>query len=785
MTLPLRAPTPEDLIPSADPFTHLRILHQDSRHRPMARGNGMTAKRKPHPQKEATTGAGRPYQDAFCSVFDQADFSDDLPQQFTAVSTSRQINSVAPRMEMKDQSWGFEFDVEAMAQSGPRQGYTSDEQQDLDSKSTKEDNWFTDNEPGRLQDDVDNAPTGWDEGEVQPEWSRPSQWYSTVEETVDQDMRDQAGRLGYQGRADDVWEVGKSLQWTAEEDNAVAATEDELVLDELTRYWASPNVIDVIRPKRPQEAFAEKPSIRNESDSWGTPQPVMAYNGEGYTSDVLIEQSNRKFWTMRNGEWFLLNESIDTTITHQQQERVVSWTSADSEGKPGPADYDSWDDTDSYYDPSDDSRDDPYGSGSDPNPHHSLSQDPFDFDYTGFVGEDEWRKPITARKSSSASPKRDPLWSIDSADSSQSPQESPSPTLEPTMPEIMPDFSTAKPCDNVVLWDRSESVAPTHVEAAQPSSDSALIDLLADPEDDGQDSSEQHNGVTLEPSLLDLTFTAEGEASPWDPFAESPPSAKAAAITLVDTGSLLIDADVDHVPSSSAETPSIASHISAASSKVDDLIAIDSTSPVFTPHAPVTPVKIPNLLEENVEEISSALSGVGMPLSPTPTLPSTPTLSATPPQATVSSTSFDALSELSSPHEWLNQMARRNLQQFEESRADNRQQWDALMAKQEEDSRKIHDFIQKAADPPSVTATSRAKNVKTKDPISIAVVVETKDFGKQEMRQDDLKESVEKFCAQYNMHSYEMALWVTVASALKQKKKKLWAERKQAEGALA
>ncbi|CAO3571837.1 unnamed protein product [Mortierella alpina] len=687
-----------------------------------------------------------------------------------------------------------------MAQSGPRQGYTSDEQHDFNSKSTKEDNWFTDNEPGRLQDDVDNAPTGWDEGEVQPEWSRPHQWYSTVEETIDLDMRDQEGHPGYHGRTDDVWEVGKSLQWTAEEDNAVAATEDELVLDELTRYWASPNVIDVIRPKRPQEAFAEKPSIRNEGDSWGTPQPVMAYNGEGYTSDVLIEQSNRKFWTMRNGEWFLLNESIDTTITHQQQERMVSWMSADSEDKPGPADYDSWDDTDSYYDPSDDSRDDPYGSGSDPNPHHSLTQDPFDFDYAGFVGEDEWRKPISARKISSESPKKDPLWSMDSGDSSQSPQESASPTMEPTMPEIMPDFSTAKPCDKVVLLDRSESVAPTHVEAAKSSSDSTLIDLLADPEDDGQNSSAQRNGVTLEPSLLDLTFTTGGEASPWVPFAEAPPSVKAATTTLVDTVSLLIDADVDDVPSSSAGNPSIASHISAASSKVDDLIATDSTSPVFTPHAPVTPVKIPNLLEENVEEILPASSGVRVALSPTPTLPSTPdlpstpnlpstpTLPATPPQAAVSSTSFDALSELSSPHEWLNQMARRNLQQFEESRADNRQQWDALMAKQEEDSRKIHDFIQKASDQPSVTATSRAKSAKTKDLVSIAVVVETKDFGKQEMRvtnQDDLKDSVEKFCAQYNMHSYEMALWVTVASALKQKKKKQWAEKRQAEGALA
>ncbi|KAF9986961.1 hypothetical protein BGZ75_001197, partial [Mortierella antarctica] len=763
MTLPLRAPTPEDLIPAADLPIQLRIPQQDSRQRPMARGNG--------------------------SVFGPADSTDEPPQQPTAVSDPRQTSSVAPRMELKDQSWGFEFDVEAMAQSGPRQGYTSDEPQEFDSKSTQEDNWFADNDPSELQDDMDIAPTGWDEGEVPPEWSRHHQWYSTVEETINLDMRDKEGRPGNQGRADDVWEVGKSLQWTAEEDNAVAANEDELVLDELTRYWASPNVIDVIRPKRPQEAFAEKPSVRSESDSWGTPQPVMAYNGEGYTSDVLIEQSNRKFWTMRNGEWFLLNESIDTTITHQQQERVVSWTSADSEEKPGPADYDSWDDTDSYYNPSDDDRDDPYGSGSDPNPHHSLTQDPFDFDYAGFVGEDEWRKPIAVRKSSSVSSKSDPVWSMDSADSSESPQESPSPSLEPIMPDIMPDFSTAKPCDNVVLSDRSESAAPTHIEAAQPSSDSTLIDLLADPEDDGPDGSVQRNCVTMEPSLLDLTIAADGEASSWDAFAESPPDTEAATFTLPGAGSLLIDTDVDVVPSCSAGTHSIASHISAASSKFDDLIAIDSTSSVSTTPKPVSTANVPNLLEENVEElISPALRGIGMTLSPAPTLSSTPTLSPTPPKTTVSSTSFDALSELSSPHEWLNQMAKRNLQQFEESRADHRQQWNALMAKQEEDSRKIHDFIQKATDRPSVAGTSRDKATRTKDPISIAVVVETKDFGKQEMRvtnQDDLKESVEKFCAQYNMHSYEMALWVTVASALKQRKKKLWAERKLAEGALA
>lgn len=41
------------------------------------------------------------------------------------------------------------------------------------------------------------------------------------------------------------------------------------------------------------------------------------------------------------------------------------------------------------------------------------------------------------------------------------------------------------------------------------------------------------------------------------------------------------------------------------------------------------------------------------------------------------------------------------------------------------------------------------------------------------LQRDDLKDIVERFCVQYDMQSYEMALWVTVAKAIKKKKKQL------------
>lgn len=45
--------------------------------------------------------------------------------------------------------------------------------------------------------------------------------------------------------------------------------------------------------------------------------------------------------------------------------------------------------------------------------------------------------------------------------------------------------------------------------------------------------------------------------------------------------------------------------------------------------------------------------------------------------------------------------------------------------------------------------------------------------GMHILQRDDLKDTVERFCVQYDMQSYEMALWVTVAKAIKKKRKQL------------
>ncbi|KAG0211839.1 hypothetical protein BGX28_007294 [Mortierella sp. GBA30] len=705
---------------------------------------------------------------------------------------------------MKDQGWGFEFDVEAMAQARPRHSYKGNEQKEPATKEIAVDSWFTDSD--ETEHGNFGAHNGWDEGEVPSNWSSQHQWYSTPDETIDPGIIDKEHHQGIQGRADDVWEVKKSLQWTAELDS-VPNNEDEVVLDELTRYWASPNVIDVIRPKRPQEAFAEKPSVRNDSDSWGTPQPVMAYNGEGYISDVLIEQSNRKFWTMRNGEWVLLNESIDTTITHQQQGRVASWTSTDEDDK-HEANYGSWDDSDSDYENSYDYPGDQHTAGAGPTIQLDFSPQPFDYDYAGFVGEDEWRKPISARNSVStqASPKDDSLWTSDNVRSESSSKVSP--MLEPTMPEVLPDFSTAKPYDNGTLSDRctdsrhAESVPS--ISTTQNTLEDTLVDLLADQENQIGDFT-QENSIILDESLLGLSFQDEEKTSVNGPAVsiESPPGSEEgrspsntdAVDLLIDTGSesdsttetrskstpsptssLLIDVfdGLQFKPLSpeSSSAPPTASNISKT------LISIDSTLPstCTTAMSAVTIAECSDIPAQSSAELIS--------VSPEPSISPTPLKTAT-----GSSSSSDILSDLASPHEWLNQVARRNVQQFEESRTENRQQWIALMAKQEEDSKRFREFVQKDADRTDETASAatNTKSARVKDLISLAVVVETKEFGKQELlvtNQEDLKDAVEKFCAEYKMHSYEMALWVTVASAIKQKKKRLRAERKLTEGTL-
>ncbi|KAG0273247.1 hypothetical protein BGZ96_004942 [Linnemannia gamsii] len=138
------------------------------------------------------------------------------------------------------------------------------------------------------------------------------------------------------------------------------------------------------------------------------------------------------------------------------------------------------------------------------------------------------------------------------------------------------------------------------------------------------------------------------------------------------------------------------------------------------------------------------------------------------------------LDDLGSPYDWLNQIASRNMRQSEESRATQQEQWSALMSKQEVDSSRIQDFIQKATtavttDSASSTSASSRRGIKPKVPFSLSMAIETKDHGRQVLNitdRDDIKVMVERFCIQYDMQSYEMALWVTVAKAIKKKKKR-------------
>ncbi|KAG0280213.1 hypothetical protein BGZ95_010891 [Linnemannia exigua] len=147
------------------------------------------------------------------------------------------------------------------------------------------------------------------------------------------------------------------------------------------------------------------------------------------------------------------------------------------------------------------------------------------------------------------------------------------------------------------------------------------------------------------------------------------------------------------------------------------------------------------------------------------------------PAKTSSSSGF--LDDLGSPYAWLNLIASRNMRQSEESRATQQEQWNTLMAKQEEDSNRIQDFIQKATttstiDSASSTSASSKGGSKPKMPFSLTMDIETKDHGRQVLcvnERDNLKDMVERFCVQYDMQSYEMALWVTMAKAIKKRKK--------------
>ncbi|KAG0305534.1 hypothetical protein BGZ98_003981, partial [Dissophora globulifera] len=152
------------------------------------------------------------------------------------------------------------------------------------------------------------------------------------------------------------------------------------------------------------------------------------------------------------------------------------------------------------------------------------------------------------------------------------------------------------------------------------------------------------------------------------------------------------------------------------------------------------------------------------------------------PQATVNE--HDAIEELPSVRDW-NMWASNHTKQvqknqevyprdyiglIQEHKQGQKQEQDHKQEQeQEQDVNKLFAFLEKGSIPP------KARKSKTRLPVSLSIVIETKDFGQQEMRvreEDDLRQLVEQFCDKYGMQHYEMAIWVTVASAIKKTKKR-------------
>ncbi|KAG0318210.1 hypothetical protein BGZ97_004185, partial [Linnemannia gamsii] len=249
------------------------------------------------------------------------------------------------------------------------------------------------------------------------------QWYSGEPGKQESSTRytESRGDRQTDDAEDDIWGLKRTERWTAPEGDDIAGEKEEVVLDELTKYWAPSNILDLIRPNRSTQAFSDKNNRHGGQsyvgDNWGdAPEPTMTYNGE-YTNTVLVEQRNKEYWAMRDGEWILLNTSSGMMVTPQQK-------GSNSEEGDNDNGQSSEDESDNYsqgwsdYHPEDSS---PTHSvdheperkrynGVDPGPappesgtqdflsrtHRGNSPGQFDLD-EGFIPEDEWRKPLSER----------------------------------------------------------------------------------------------------------------------------------------------------------------------------------------------------------------------------------------------------------------------------------------------------------------------------------------------------------------------------------------------------
>ncbi|KAG0074835.1 hypothetical protein BGZ90_010417 [Linnemannia elongata] len=729
------------------------------------------------------------------------------------------------------------------------------------------------------------------------------QWHSREEE--DQESSNPHAGIREDHKADDaeddVWGLNRTERWTATEEDE-AADEKEVVLDELTKYWAPSNILDLIRPNRSTQAFSDKHTRHGgqpyDGDNWGdAPEPTMTYNGE-YTNTVLVEQRNKQYWEFRDGEWILLNTSSGMIVTpHQKGTNSAAIEGDNDNGQSSEDESDNYSQGWSDYHPEDNSPMHsvdhesehrrysrvypgpvPPNSGSQESlseVHREVLPEQFDLD-AGFIPEDEWRKPLSARTKKHEEGEPDQMrddqvgsWEPEGISwerpASRASSYFESESVVDIPPDVLPDFRTAKPGEPTTIArtsilssdsnnnnnsnnndnndnndssdnsdnsdnndndndDNNNSTITTSTHPPPPktkvpgnaieSQPALLVDL------DGNAATESPlspASVNMVQSLIGLDFTEERRDGPQDPHPpalDSTQDAATAVITKVDPESADEDKQEKNdistlVTIASESVDSTCNSAESASSKAEvavDLFGTDIPDQELSKGESVLDLLgINRTAQQTFKEDSLVeLLGTTIPTQNQPKDESVLDIFATanadhvPSKKDVSFDLFGAsgpsqepsfkvplpggfLDDLGSPYDWLNQIASRSMQQSEESRAAQKKQWSALMAKQEVDSNRIQDFIQKATaaattDSASSTSASSKRGTKPKVPYSLAMAIETRDHGRQVLNvteRDDLKDIVERFCVQYDMQSYEMALWVTVAKAIKKKKKQL------------
>ncbi|KAF9365669.1 hypothetical protein BGX34_009004 [Mortierella sp. NVP85] len=686
----------------------------------------------------------------------------------------------------QNEGWGYEHDIETINRnaSARRGTYRDNERLEPSYRNTSNDVWYTkprgrgheDNRAQVYQDDpwphtgkaMDHYDGPYDDREASSgspsdyddrahnrdhDWTPRREWFQNASESPASSIKEQEPGLEDSGGVtEDVWGVRETPQWPASEDQFREPEEDEIVLDELTRYWATPEHADVLRSnnKRSNKAFSENPVVsRRHKDSWGAaPQPAMTYHCEGYTSDVLIEQSKREFWSKRNGEWFLLNELTDTRFSRQQQQqqeqeelqqqlqqRQRRW-----QGQPQGS-------RSAFYKRSHiTSHDD-----------DEFTPEPFDHARAGFVTYEEWRTPRVN--------KGDPSEDEGSTQYNTDYEERRTPVdIEITDSGMRAPIEDGFDIEEVPPKDElTEDEASTSVPQSPTGAFGTLVDFGVQ-ESEPEPESESRTGTetpTLTVPKQGLTVESKDRQNN---------AASCNVGLLVDLASEEPLIPIDNTPSTVFGALSAAELFSMFSSPQEQEQRQGfSKGNQLEDHPRLKETQSEKRVYDNIFDLIPSNLVSAPPetaMSPTPTGTIVPT-------GSVGSSLFDFVD----PHDWLSQLARKNMEQFQESQANHKKEWTELMEKQQQDSRKIQEFIDRSNPPKPVP---RAK--KSRIPVSLSIVVETKDFGRQELRvreEEDLKVLVEDFCQTYNMHSYEMALWVTVASAIKKHKKMLRRDGRQ------